>query len=59
MYLGVNSLQFCSESIPMGIMLHGGICLPVTLGIPPAVVSQLIQPEDQPEEGAVEVPPYF
>ena len=27
------------------------------LGIPPDVVSQLIQPEDQPEEGAVEVPP--
>ena len=27
------------------------------LGIPPAVVSQLIQPEDQPEEGAVEVLP--
>ena len=26
------------------------------LGIPPAVVSQLIQPEDQPEEGLVEVP---
>ena len=26
------------------------------LGIPPAVVSQLVQPEDQPEEGAIEVP---
>ena len=26
-------------------------------GIPPAVASQLIQPEDQPEEGAIEVPP--
>ena len=30
MYLGVNSLRFRSESIPMGIMLRGGICLPVT-----------------------------
>ena len=28
------------------------------LGIPPAVASQLVQPEDQPEEGAVEVPPF-
>ena len=27
-------------------------------GIPPAVASQLIQPEDQPEEGALEVPPF-
>ena len=27
------------------------------LGIPPAVASQLIQPEDQPEGGAIEVPP--
>ena len=27
------------------------------LGIPSAVASQLIQPEDQPEEGAIEVPP--
>ena len=30
MYLGVNSLRFHSKSIPMGIMSHGGICLPVT-----------------------------
>ena len=30
MYLGVNLLWFHSESIPMGIMSHGGICLPVT-----------------------------
>ena len=30
MYLGVNSLRFRSESIPMGIMSRGGICLPVT-----------------------------
>ena len=28
------------------------------LGIPPDVVSQLVQPEDQPEEGAIEVPPF-
>ena len=28
-------------------------------GIPPAVASQLIQPEDQPEEGALEVPPFM
>ena len=27
-------------------------------GIPPAVASQLIQREDQPEEGAIEVPPF-
>ena len=27
-------------------------------GIPPAMASQLIQPEDQPEEGAIEVPPF-
>ena len=27
------------------------------LGIPPAVASQLIQPEDQPKEGTIEVPP--
>ena len=27
------------------------------LGMPSAVASQLIQPEDQPEEGAIEVPP--
>ena len=30
MYLGVNSLRFRSQSIPMGIMSRGGICLPVT-----------------------------
>ena len=29
------------------------------LGIPLAVVSQLVQPEDQPEEGAIEVPPFM
>ena len=28
------------------------------LGIPPAVAYQLVQPEDQPEEGAVKVPPF-
>ena len=28
------------------------------LGIPPAVALQLVQLEDQPEEGAVEVPPF-
>ena len=27
-------------------------------GIPPDVVSQLVQPEDQPEEGALDVPPF-
>ena len=29
------------------------------LGIPPDVVSQLVQPEDHPEEGAIEVPPFM
>ena len=28
------------------------------LGIPPAVASQLVQPEDQPEEGAVDISPF-
>ena len=28
------------------------------LGIPPDVVSHLVQPEDQPEEGAIDMPPF-
>ena len=43
MYLGVNSLRFRSESIHMGIMSRGGICLPVT----PVVVSSFTSKTDR------------
>ena len=39
--MGIDSLRFCSESIPMGIMSRGGICLPVTTATAAVIIDRL------------------